>query len=217
MGQVAALGGAPTIGDAVDLPLTRPVVGMAATASGDGYWLVAADGGIFSFGDARFFGSTGGLSLQAPVLAMAATRTGRGYWLLATDGGIFAFGDAAFHGSTGDRIIPSPAVAVAATDFGYILTTTNGEIYAFGDARNLGSTEGARLDAPMVGVAMVPGHDSYWLIGADGGVFCFGPHAAFFGSTGSFDPPPLVAGLAPYADGRGYVVVGAEGRLFHFT
>jgi hypothetical protein len=32
---------------------------MAATPSGDGYWLVASDGGIFSFGDAGFFGSAG--------------------------------------------------------------------------------------------------------------------------------------------------------------
>ena len=36
-----------------------PVVGMAATPSGHGYWLVASDGGIFSFGDAPFYGSTG--------------------------------------------------------------------------------------------------------------------------------------------------------------
>ena len=30
---------------------------MAATPSGGGYWLVAADGGIFSFGSAAFYGS----------------------------------------------------------------------------------------------------------------------------------------------------------------
>ena len=40
-------------------PLNQPVVGMAATPDGKGYWLVAADGGIFAFGDARFYGSTG--------------------------------------------------------------------------------------------------------------------------------------------------------------
>ena len=33
--------------------LNRPVVGMAAGPGGNGYWLVAADGGIFSFGGAR--------------------------------------------------------------------------------------------------------------------------------------------------------------------
>ena len=39
---------------------------MAATPSGGGYWLVAADGGIFSYGDAGFFGSAGSLHLNAP-------------------------------------------------------------------------------------------------------------------------------------------------------
>jgi hypothetical protein len=34
-----------------------PVVGMAATPDGGGYWLVAADGGVFTYGNARFFGS----------------------------------------------------------------------------------------------------------------------------------------------------------------
>ena len=37
-----------------------------------GYWLVASDGGIFSFGDARFYGSTGGIHLNQPVVGMAA-------------------------------------------------------------------------------------------------------------------------------------------------
>jgi hypothetical protein len=37
--------------------LNRPVMGIAATPSGAGYWLVAADGGIFTFGDAPFAGS----------------------------------------------------------------------------------------------------------------------------------------------------------------
>ncbi len=34
-----------------------PIVGIAATPDGDGYWLVGADGGVFAFGDAHFFGS----------------------------------------------------------------------------------------------------------------------------------------------------------------
>jgi hypothetical protein len=37
-------------------PLNKPMVGMAATPSGNGYWTVASDGGIFSF-EVPFFGS----------------------------------------------------------------------------------------------------------------------------------------------------------------
>jgi len=52
------------------MTLVAPIVGMAATPSGDGYWLVAADGGIFAFGSAPYEGSTGGLPLIAPVVAV---------------------------------------------------------------------------------------------------------------------------------------------------
>ena len=41
---------------------------MAATPSGNGYWLVASDGGVFSFGDATFHGSEGGKALAAPIV-----------------------------------------------------------------------------------------------------------------------------------------------------
>jgi hypothetical protein len=33
-----------------------PIVGIAATPDGGGYWLLGADGGVFAFGDAGFFG-----------------------------------------------------------------------------------------------------------------------------------------------------------------
>ena len=72
---------------------------MAATADGDGYWLVASDGGIFTYGDAPFLGSTGSLALAQPIVGMAATPDGGGYWLVAADAGVFTFGDAQFSGS----------------------------------------------------------------------------------------------------------------------
>jgi hypothetical protein len=55
------------------MTLNKPIVGMAATPDGKGYWLVASDGGIFSFGNATFYGSMGGTHLNKPIVGMAAT------------------------------------------------------------------------------------------------------------------------------------------------
>ena len=72
-------------------PLNEPIVGMASTPDGKGYWEVASDGGLFAFGDAAFYGSMGGQPLNKPIVGMTATPTGKGYWEVASDGGLFAF------------------------------------------------------------------------------------------------------------------------------
>ena len=72
---------------------------MTATLNGTGYWLVASDGGVFSF-NAPFYGSTGSLKLNKPVVGMGLDRATGGYWLVASDGGVFSF-NAPFEGSTG--------------------------------------------------------------------------------------------------------------------
>ena len=128
---------------------------MAATPDGGGYWLVASDGGIFSFGDATFYGSTGAIHLNQPIVGMAATPDGGGYWLVASDGGIFSFGDATFYGSTGASTSTSPIVGMAATPDGggYWLVASDGGIFSFGDAEFYGSTGAIHLNQPVVGMA----------------------------------------------------------------
>ena len=107
---------------------------MAATANGGGYWLVASDGGIFSFGDAEFYGSPASTHLNEPIIGMAATPDGGGYWLVAADGGIFTYGDAAFDGSTGGTTLNKPIVGMAATPDGrgYWLVASDGGIFTYG-------------------------------------------------------------------------------------
>ena len=61
-----------------------PIVRMASTPGGGGYWLAASDGGVFAFGDAAFFGSSGAQPLNQPIVGMASTPDGGGYWLVAT-------------------------------------------------------------------------------------------------------------------------------------
>jgi len=96
--------------------LNAPIVTMASTPDGGGYWLVASDGGVFSFGDATFYGSTGAMHLNAPIVSAASTPDGGGYWLVASDGGVFSFGDATFYGSATTDINPLLVNELANTD-----------------------------------------------------------------------------------------------------
>ena len=59
------------LGEPGNLVLNKPIEGIAATPDGQGYWMVAADGGIFAFGDVGFYGSTGSLVLNKPMVGMA--------------------------------------------------------------------------------------------------------------------------------------------------
>ena len=75
-------------------PVTSLVLDPNPPIPTQGYWQVAADGGVFSFGNAAFYGSMGGHPLNQPIVGIAAGPDDQGYWEVASDGGIFAFGDA---------------------------------------------------------------------------------------------------------------------------
>jgi SpoIID/LytB domain protein len=182
-----------------------------------GYWVDAADGGVFSFGNANFYGSAGAIKLNRPVVGMAATPDSAGYWEVATDGGIFSYGDAHFWGSTGSLVLNKPVVGMAATPDGggYWLVASDGGIFSFGDAHFWGSTGSLTLNKPIVG--MVPTHDGggYWLVASDGGVFAFGD-ATFHGSLGSTPPASPIVAVAPTPDGGGYWMLEAKGVVHAF-
>jgi hypothetical protein len=214
---VTAYGDAPAQGNFAGRTLASPAVALAATPSGRGYWVAAADGGVFSFGDAGFYGSTGATPLYAPVVGMATTADGKGYWLVAGDGGVFSFGDAGFYGSMGGERLNAPIVAIAATPQGggYWLVAADGGIFSFGDARFYGSMGGVPLHAPIA--AMAPTHDGqgYWLAASDGGVFTFGD-ARFFGSATNHDIGTWVTGMAPTHNDGGYWLIAATAGVLTF-
>ena len=215
-GGIFAFGEARFWGSMGGKRLNAPVLGMAATPTGNGYWLVGSDGGIFAFGDARFWGSTGNMKLNQPVVAMAPTPSGNGYWLVAKDGGIFAFGDAGFFGSTGALKLNQPVVGMAPSPSGkgYWLVASDGGIFAFGDARFAGSTGGIRLNQPVVGMAAANGN-GYWMLAADGGIFAFGD-ARFMGSLPGIKAAGPARGIQGTRSGAGYLVANDAGRVFAF-
>jgi len=181
------------------------------------YWLVASDGGIFTFGGAQYWGSTGAIRLNKPIVGIAPTHDGGGYWMVASDGGIFTFGDATYMGSTGAIRLNRPIVGMAVTPDGggYWLVASDGGIFTFGDAKYWGSTGAIKLNKPIVGMAPMPDGGGYWLVASDGGIFSFGD-ASFWGSTGNIVLNKPIISMIAAANGSGYVLVASDGGTFNF-
>jgi hypothetical protein len=188
---------------------------MAPTPSGNGYWLVASDGGMFPFGDAGFFGSTGAMHLNKPIVGMAPTPSGNGYWLVASDGGIFSFGDARFFGSTGAIRLAKPINGIAPTRSGngYWMVASDGGVFSFGDAEFFGAAPERAAAGPRSVVAMVPTPSGagYWQATASGEVLAFGD-AAVLGNPASLSRP--IVGMAALAEDRQPSGDGVEVRPF---
>jgi SpoIID/LytB domain protein len=193
----------------------------ASSGGVGGYWINAADGGVFSFGNAQFYGSTGGMVLNKPVVGIASTHDAAGYWEIATDGGIFAYGDAQFYGSTGSLVLNKPVIGMVPTrdGGGYWLIASDGGVFAYGDAGFFGSLGGSPPATALVGVAPTPDGGGYWVLGANGAPYQFGDAPTVSVSTSS---PPLsgkvgpMTGLIPDFSGQGFDAVDGAGQVFAY-
>ena len=117
---VTAFGSASSAVAGVSLPgLNAPIVGIAATPDGRGYWLVAADGGVFTFGDAAFARVLGQPDAQrADRRDRRHARRARatGWW--PPTAGCSPSAMPPSHGSLGNLTLNAPIVGIAATPDG---------------------------------------------------------------------------------------------------
>ena len=202
------------------------MVGITPTANDGGYWLVASDGGIFSFGNADFYGSIPKLGLapagsaspkrlNAPIVGMVPSGDGAGYFMVASDGGVFAFGDAKFEGSCpGIGGCSGAAVAVMpdASGNGYWLVTATGHVYAFGDAVNYGAPGPQAV--PVTAAVRTRDGGGYWLLFANGVVAPYGDAADLGGPAGAVGGLNPATAIFTTSDGGGYwVTLGQRSRL----
>ena len=163
----SAYGDAGFFGSAGSLRLNAPIVGMAATPDGGGYWLVASDGGIFSYGDAAFHGSAGSLHLNAARRrhggdARAAAATG--WWRATAASSATATPPSSARPASLSLNAPVTGMASTSDGDGYWLVARDGGIFTYGDASYSVRSGGTALPGPVVGLATAPDGAGYWLV-----------------------------------------------------
>ncbi len=194
-------------------------IGHTATVSfTSGYWTVAGDGGVFSFGP-NFYGSTGNLKLNQPVFAITSTADGKGYWFVARDGGVFTYGDGVFHGSVpalGIHVTNIVGMAADTATGGYWLVGSDGGVYAF-NAPFEGSVPGlGQHVSNVVGIAATADGGGYYLVTSTGAVYAFGD-ATYQGGANTLPHinAPIVGITVDSATG-GYWLAGSDGGIYAF-
>jgi hypothetical protein len=140
-GNVYRSSGARWFGSAAARHAHTPIVGMASTADGRGYWMVSSMGTVYAFGDAKKVHA----SLGRPVAGIAAAPRG-GFWLFSAAGNVYRNAGAGFFGSpAGLRIRHLSVLGMASTadGRGYWFVSPSGHVYSFGDAARLSVRGGA--------------------------------------------------------------------------
>jgi hypothetical protein len=156
--------------------LDAPIVGMVPSTDGGGYFMVAADGGVFAFGDAKFAGSCPGIGgCAGAAVSVLPDASGDGYWLVTATGNVYNFGDAPYYGAPGQQAEPVTSAVRTADGGGYWLLYANGAVAAFGDATKLGGPVGTvgGLD-PATAIFTTADGGGYWVASASGSVFPYG-------------------------------------------
>jgi hypothetical protein len=183
-----------------------------------GYWMLSADGRVFSFGLAPSLGEPGALLGDAVAVDIEPTPSGDGYWVAADSGAVYAYGDAPSFGGVGLLRLGERVTSLSATPSGsgYWVFTNAGRVLQVGDAGFFGDMSPVRLNAPILDSVATPSGQGYFMVASDGGVFAFGD-AKFRGSMGGTPLNAPVQSLVPDGDGDGYWLVASDGGIFAFN
>ena len=192
---------------------------FSTASSGSGYWMLASDGRVYSFGGASFLGSARrSLAAGQAAADLEPTPSNSGYWIVDAAGNVYGYGDAGYHGGATGMLLPGEAVtSISATPSGngYWMFSTTGRVFPFGDAGWFGDLRAVRLNGPVLDSIPTPSGRGYYMVASDGGIFAYGD-ARFAGSMGGTRLNAPVQSLVPDPDGVGYWLVASDGGVFAF-
>lgn len=210
--------------------LQLPLTGIASPRTAPGYWLVAEDGGVFSFGSAQFYGS---LPATSPYPFITKTVAGT----TTFDSAVVAAPDI-LPADRGAYITDSegflPPTEFSSVHHGnYVGTVTPGtgfdassvaQYQADQPAATAGSTT-ITVDNVIVDMAGAVDDAGYWLVDNQGHVYSFG--SAVYHGNAATDVTTLNGNIvaivrspgtptAPVEgmEGDGYYLLGSDGAVF---
>jgi hypothetical protein len=206
----------PSLSQLVGTPIAVSI--LPSPTAPQGYWLVARDGGVFSY-NRPFFGSTGSIKLNQPVVGMATTNDENGYRMVGADGGIFAFGDAPYVGSVpalGIHVSDVVAIVSDPSTDGYYVIGADGSVWNF-DVPQLGDLPffGFHVNN-IVGAALTPDDKGLYLAGADGKVYVLLGDGQFQGDASGIRLNAPIVGMAVDPISGGYWLLGRDGGVFSY-
>ena len=185
-----------------------------------GYYLLGADGTVYTFGAATDRGSAD-VPHGAQATAIAVTRSGGGYLVVGSDWSVYPFGDVpTMKPRNRDVSVGDTPVDIRIDPYqrGYWIFTDTGRVVAVGDVPHLGDVSDLELAGPVIAGDVNPTATGYRMLGTDGGVFSFGADR-FLGSIPEVLPRvrldcPIVGLVASGPDG--YWLVACDGGVFAF-
>ncbi len=209
LGNVYNFGGAGWYGNESSRHLVAPIVAMAVTRDGRGYWLVGANGSVFNLGDAHWYGSLASdvLGPGQQIISIVATSDSKGYWLINQSGAVISFGDAPRINDgkplpASDLSTPIASAAIAPGGHGAWFTDSAGHVYTSGAARWFGSRVN-KQSYPITSIAAFASGQGYWLADSAGQVWSFSGRVSS-GAPSPTKPAPATSRAAGVsAAGRG--------------
>ncbi len=193
-GSIPGIGIGPT-GSAGGRRLNAPIVGIVPSADQKGYFMVGADGGVFTFGDAKFEGSCPSIGgCAGPAVAVMPDATGNGYWIVTQSGDVYSFGDATYYGAPGPQSSPVTSAVRTSNGDGYLILLANGTVYAYGNGVAHGGPVGLTGFVPSTAIFTTSDGGGYWVATANGSVFTYGDAPYDGGMAGTRLNGSIIAG-----------------------
>ncbi|MHB1986738.1 MAG: hypothetical protein ACYCSF_01950 [Acidimicrobiales bacterium] len=178
-GSVYAFGNAVSYGDlrgggwsggSADASPGAPIVGIAPSRDGKGYFILAGDGSVYGFGDARYQGAPGRYQASGAPVGIATDPSTGGYWVVTSSGHVYSYGAPSYGSAPAGRTTTVVGIAAAGSGAGYWLVSSGGGVFSFGSAVNCGTKSGTKI----VGIAGAVSGKGYYLVGEQGDVYAFG-------------------------------------------